>query len=285
VIAYVLTRATPRLRAHHLAKKLGLEARYVCDDKVQARRLTTEYGLPRQSVIVVDGSPGPPTGTAYVRDYICRHIAPKDQWFAWLDDNVSAITGLPPGYSKAKINLDVPPKGGTWRDLFAHELTPDEVWYYLNETVSEAERLGTIDCGFATEENYYFRARKWQYFGYCRAQFGLYRNDGSGWMPEHSGAFEDFPKSVDVVVRYGCILINRHLKPIKPQFEAGGIGTLAERLPHLRESCAWLMAQYPGLLAYSKGRDYHLTFAKRSLKTVAEWRRKNGYLASKEVIR
>jgi hypothetical protein len=261
----------------------------VCDNAAQSSRLTSQFGISRKHILVCDGSPGPPTGAAFKRDWIAREVAPRGKWLVWLDDNVECLTGLPPELSKDRISFDEPPPGPrilpdyqtasiTWREAFAHRLTRSEVWHYIDETLKEAERLGTINCGFATEENYFFRARKWQIFGYCRSQFTLYKNDGSGWMPYPGMMFEDMYKTVDVVARYGCVVVNRHMKAVKPLFEPGGIGGLEKRKPHLVENCRWLVNHYPGLLRYSKGRDYHVTFAKTSFRTVNNWRMENGYL-------
>lgn len=289
--AYIPTRATPRLRSHLLAASLGLRPTLVCDSAEQCRRLTSHFGVARGNVLICEGAPGPPAGAAFKRDWVAREVAPRGEWLVWLDDNVTCLTGLPPRLSKDRLNFDEPvggPEGWagreafahwTWREAFAHGLTRDEVWHYVNETLEKAEQLGTINAGFATEENYFFRARKWQTFGYCRSQFTLYKNDGSGWMPHPGFMFEDMYKTVDVVARYGCVVVNRHMKAVKPVlFEPGGIGTLEERRPHLAENCKWLMEHYPGLLRYSKGRDYHVTFAKTSSRTVDCWRKENGYL-------
>lgn len=276
MVAYIPTRATPRLRAHHLAKELDLDYRLVCDDNLQARHLQHEYKIPTKNIIIAEGAPGPPYGAAYKRDFICTEVAPVDEWLIWLDDNVSHLTCLDPELSSSKLNFNN--KDIDWRKEFANVATPEQVWHYVEETMQNAELLGTINCGFSTDDNFYFRARKWQFYGYCRSQFTMYKNDGSSWMPIKRMMFEDMYKTVDVVARYGCVVINRHIKPIKPMFEAGGIGTLEERKPALIHNCQWLMSEYPGLLTYSKGREYHVTFAKRSQKTVDQWRREHGYL-------
>lgn len=277
MIAYIPTRATPRLRSHLLARKLGFKPVLVCDDSAQADVLRRDFGVRSKEIIVADGAPGPPSGAVYKRDLIAREVAARGEWLVWLDDNVSHLTCLRRDLTADRIDLG--DKSVDWRHEFAHEATIKEAWDYIEETIDKAESLGTINCGFATEENFFYRARKWQYFGYCRSQFTLYKNDGSGWSPCPNLLIEDFYKSVDVVVRYGCVVVNRHLKPIKPVlFEAGGIGTLQDRLPYLQENCRWLMEHYPGLLSLSKGRDYHVTFAKRTFNTVSRWRRANRVL-------
>lgn len=284
MIAYIPTRATPRLRAHHLARELGLQAVMVCDNRAQADALLKTFGVPHRDIVIDEEAPGPPCGAPHKRDFVCRKVAARGEWLVWLDDNVSHLEGLAPCLSSERIDFGVapPPPRKSWREAFARRLTRDEVWHYIHQTLERAAREGTINCGFATEHNYFFRRLKWQLFGYCRSQFTLYKNDGSTWLPPGcpDTCLEDMVKTVDVVARYGCVVVNRHMKPVKPFFEAGGVGTLEERLPYLRNTCKWLIGQYPGLVRYSKRRDYHVTFAKTNRRTVDGWRRAHGYLGN-----
>jgi hypothetical protein len=275
MIAYIPTRGTDRLRAHLLADKLGMDFVLICDNAKQKRHIHHDFKVPKSNIVVCPNSPGPPTGAAFKRDYISCKLAAKNKWMVWLDDNVQHLTCIP--YNLSTTKLDFNDKSVDWRKEFRHIATKKQVWKYANETIAYAEELGTINCGFSTDENYFFRSNKWNLWGYCRTQFSIYKNDRSGWAPTKQMMFEDMYKSVDVVARYGCVVINRHMKPIKPEFESGGIGSLEYRIPHLVNDCKWLMDTYPGLLRYSKGRDYHVTFAKRSHNTVNKWREANGY--------
>lgn len=277
VVAYIPTRGTPRLRAHKLAQSLGMDYRLVCDSDEQADYIARTFGTPRSKILSVGSCPGPPTGAAFKRHVVATQIAPVGRWMVWLDDNVTHLSGLPAG-GDIPDKIDIAADSEGWRRRFSEVASSDVVWSHVVQCVERAESRGTINCGFATESNYFFRSRRWQDFGYCRSQFTLYKNDGSAWAPTPTMMWEDFYKTVDVVARYGSVVIDRHLKAEKPHFEVGGIGSLAFRLPHLAADCRYMMDKWPGLLSYLKGRDYQLTFAKRSFKTVNEWRKLNGYL-------
>jgi hypothetical protein len=109
VLAYILTRVTPRLRSHELARYLGMRPMLVCDNLYQAESLMRQpYRLPTDNIIVVPGAPGPPTGAAFKRDYVCREVASVGEWMAWLDDNVSCLTGLPPFLSADRLDFSAP---------------------------------------------------------------------------------------------------------------------------------------------------------------------------------
>jgi len=273
---------TNRFRCLDLIKENGWDPHFVCDTKKQSVNLT-RLGVDRSSIFIRNSSRDDGiTGVSRARDFTVNNLMPRDEWCIWIDDNVSCLTGLRPRWSEDKLDFN---SGHNWRKRFTTILNPEEIKWYIDQTIKRAEDVGTIFCGFATEENYYFRANRWQQFGYCRTQFALYKNDGSTWFPFDTMVWEDGYKSMDVVARYGQIVINRHMKPVKPQFEKGGIGSFDERLPHLQDNCSRLVEMFPGLVKYpSKGTTYgtdasqfHLTFAKRSVNTVNQWRRENGY--------
>lgn len=282
---FTVTKADPyRFRVLWLIERYGWDPTFICDSKEQKSSLIS-MGVPK-GCIKVSGIPKDAgiQGVSLAREFCCQQVMPKNRWSLWIDDNVSSITGLRPPLSTD--NLDLSKKKIDWRKEFSMEVTPEHMDWHLGETMDLANSVGTIFCGFSVENNFFFRSRKWQNYGYCRTQFALYKNDGSTWMPFETMMLEDLYKSIDVVCRYGQVLVNRHLKPTKPLFEQGGIGSFERRLPWWQDNCKRLLAMYPGLLKYgssgaqygSSATDFHLVFAKRSHNTIDRWRRSHGYL-------
>lgn len=285
---FIVTKADPRrFRVASVIRKHGWTPTYCCDTNAQRKRLQSllrEQGMPRSRISLSNVPPDAGIqGVSLARDFVCRELMPKKEWSVWIDDNVEKITGLLPHLSRPKIDLK---NGRNWRKEFGRELTRQQLSRHIDSTIKRAEALGTIFCGFAAETNFFFRGNKWQDFGYCRTQFALYKNDGSTWSPFNTMMLEDLYKSIDVVCRYGQVVINRHVKPLKPMFEQGGIGSFGRRLPWLQNNCWCLMQMYPGLLKYQGGSkqyglqasEFHVAFAKRSRNTIDEWRRQHGYL-------
>jgi len=279
--AFIVTKGVAsRFKVLPVIERHGWDAVFCCDSNKQRNRLI-RLGVDKSAIAVTNLPPIGIQGVSRARDYVCRHLMPKNKWSVWIDDNVSSVTGLPPSLSTDRVEFE----GETdWRKAFEKTLTRKGLRSYFDETIAYADELGTIFCGMANENNYFFRKLKWQYFGYCRTQLALYKNDGSSWFPFKTMMLEDLAKSIDVVCRYGTVLINRHVKPVKNAFEKGGIGSFEKRLPWLQDNCKRLMKMYPGLLRYAKGTDYgsgatdfHLTFAKRSQKTINQWRKEHGY--------
>lgn len=276
----VLTTANPaRFRVLPLIERYGWNPTFICHTEEQKAML---LGRAPRSSIVVSNAPSGIQGASYGREF-ARSILPRNKWVLWLDDNVEKITGLKASLSEDKVDFT---KAIDWRGEFARELSKSDMDSHLSEMVSRAEFLSTIYCGVSPQENYYFRSSKWQYVGYARTQFALYKNDGSTWMPFGTMMWEDWYKSVDVITRYGSVVINRHVKSVKPLFEPGGIGPLPERLSWYKDNSEKLMALYPGLLKVRHNSstygltepNYSMTFAKRSRSTIDCWRRRHGYL-------
>ena len=282
--AFIVTKGNKRFRVLDVVEKYGWDATFVCDNKQQASRLQ-RMGVSHVNIKVTGFSDSGIQGVSMARDYVAKYLMPRDEWCIWIDDNVYEITCLPLKLSKDRIKFGS--HSERYRTAFNHVASCAELRWHIKQTIAKADDAGTIFCGFATETNYFFRRLKWQRFGQCRTQFALYKNDGSSWFPFDTMMIEDTYKTVDVVARYGSIVINRHVKPMKKMFEAGGIGSFEERLPWLIDNCQRVIDLYPGLVKHrSRGTDYgtpgaknfHLVFAKRSQTTVNRWRKEHGYL-------
>lgn len=244
---YIITKADlGRFKCRPIVAKYGWRPTYVCHTNEQADVLVSA-GVQRKNVRV-SGAPCTIQGVSLQREYVAQHLMPQGEWCLWLDDNVYSVTGLRPALAEKHPKSLSWDDGTNWRHEFAHELEPNELGWHVRETLNRAEACGTIFAAFANEENILFRRNHWQSHGYCRTRFALYRNDGSTWVPFDTMMLEDMAKSIDVVCRYGQIVINRYVRCLKEMFEPGGIGTFNERLPWLRDNCQKLMAMYPGLV-------------------------------------
>lgn len=283
---FITSRAhVPRMHAH----KILIANRYirwlmVVDDKEQVARAINEAGVPEAHVIASYRPKNipPMDGIAWTRQFIEHGLVKTGDWYVSLDDNVYGWTWLPdPWYWMTSVNHEIAPEGldiSAWRRLYETMCPFDQVVAIWREMIMECELLGTWAGGFSVENNHFFRSKKWQHHGYVRAQNAVWKNMGQPFYYWEGNMFEDFTRSVDVVVRTGRVLINRFLKPIKMAFEEGGIGPFDQRRPALTAVCDRLMQIYPGLLRRVKDREYSLMFALHTQKSVDEWRRKNGWL-------
>jgi hypothetical protein len=283
----IVSRAhAPRMHAHNILLEQDYPRWFiVVDDNEQAHRCS-EMGIPdaRIKVCFVQKAEVPPMDRpAFAREWAEKNLIKKSEWYVSLDDNVRGWTWLPePYYSMDSVNTEFTPEGfgtRTWRELYETPCPFERVVKAWIEMIHECMEYGTWAGGLSIENNYFFRTKKWQRLGYVRAQNAIWLNTGLPFYYWKGNMFEDFTRSVDVVARTGGVLINRFLKPIKTAFEEGGIGHFVQRKPELTAVCARLMEMYPGLLTPVKGRDYSLSFAMHSDKSVRAWREKHGYLS------
>lgn len=239
----------------------------------------TELGLQSKFCHVCHAPPGlGQCGPAFAREWAERNLTITGEWYVTVDDNVSGFTWLPgPEYWDDRMDFSLRP-AEEWRKLYDTPCTPKQVQRVLHDTMYECQHAGTVFGGFAIETNYWFRSVKWQRLGYVRTQCSVAQNVGLPFYYWPGNMLEDFTRSVDVVARYGSVVVNRFMKPQKRFFEAGGIGSFEERRPNLVRVSQELMEAYPGLLRPCKGCAHQLTFALRSQNTVDNWRRKHGYL-------
>lgn len=291
---YVPTSAHwPRLKCIPLIKKLGLNTEFVCASEEEAKRFRSD---PRSEGFVIHVADMPDhidldrprherqDTVSYLRTHISTKLAEPHVWFGMLDDNIYDLTALiEPYYEQNKLDFEEECPEGEWRDQFDHSVTPWKFRKIVEESLNTAERNLTRYVGFAIETNYYFRKNKWQWWGYCRSGCSFYKSNGPDdiwhYPPDEFCMWEDFAKSVEIIARCGIVVINRFMKPQQRAFEEGGIGTFEQRKPNLIESCRNIKRRYPGLVTESKGRPWVLTLAKRSQRTIDEWRRQHGYLS------
>jgi hypothetical protein len=276
----------PRMRAHRILLEHGYDNYWIVVDNEEQALRVKGAGVPPERIAITERPilELPQDGIAWTREWIEKNLVPLGTWYVTLDDNVGGWTWLPePFYRHERVDFEHAPgyfrdvNGLTWRQLYDTPCPFEIVVERWVEMIAECEKRGTIAGGFSIENNFFFRGSKWQTLGYVRAQNAVWKNTGLPFYYWPGAMLEDFVRSVDVVARYGSVLINRFVKPQKKFFEAGGIGTFEERQPNLIACNEETMRRWPGLTRRVKDRDWSLTFALRG-KKLDEWRRANGYL-------
>lgn len=280
----------PRMKAQNLVRDLNYH--YIFNSDKERDRAIKELDLKRSGTHVanINKEKVGQAGIAIAREWGERNLIDLNEWYIFLDDNVSCFTWLPrPWYDLERVDFDL-----DWNhpDGQGQMRRANYDWHYIYDTIcplyklleiweeliEKCEKEGTVFGGMSIEDNYFFRYKKWQYFTYVRTQNAVTKNTG---LPFHywpECMIEDMARSIDVVARYGKVVVNKYVKPIKQFWEEGGIGSLKERMPGLEHGNKILMERYPGLLQYTKGRKYQLSFRHKTQKSVDQWRQEHGYL-------
>ena len=279
----------PRMRTQNLVKDLNY--RYIFDDDDQRNEAVKTLELHKNKTHVAHTPKNiGQAGIAFVREWGERNLTNEGEWYIWLDDNVSHFTYLPaPWYDQERINFD-----WDWNDPAGKELMIKATydWHKIYDTICPIEKIfeiweeliekckqeKTVFGGLSIENNYFFRYKKWQNYTYVRTQNAVAKNVGLPFYYWPECMIEDMARSIDVVARYGKVVINKYVKPNKQFWEEGGIGSLEERIPNLIHGNKILMEMYPGFLQYTKGKKYQLSFKFRTQKSIDRWRQEHGYL-------
>jgi hypothetical protein len=278
------------MRAQNLIK--DFDYHYIFNTDEQRARAVKELNLKRSGTHVadIDSNEVGQAGVAIAREWGERNLTDLNEWYIWLDDNVSHLTRLPlPWYNYEKIDFDwdwCDPEGETimkacgydWHKVYVMKCSIDEMLKIWEELIEKCEQENTVFGGMSIEDNYFFRKKKWQYYTYVRTQNAVCKNTNLPFDYWSGGMIEDMARSVDVVARYGKVIVNKFAKPYKQFWEAGGIGSLEERMPNLISGCKILMKMFPGLLCFTRNKNYQLSFKHKTQKTVDRWRKENGYL-------
>jgi len=263
---------------------------FIFDNDEQRNRAIKELGLRKNGTHVANTPNIGQAGIAFVREWGERNLIDFGEWYIWIDDNVSHFTWLPyPWYDQERIDFDVDWKNlegkslmiqacYDWHKIYNTICPINQIIQIWEELIQKCEQEKTVFGGFSIEENFFFRYKKWQYFTYVRTQNAVAKNVG---LPFHywpECMIEDMARSVDVVARYGKVVVNKFVKPMKQFWEIGGIGLLQERIPNLEHGNAVLIKMYPELMQYTKGKKCQLSFKHKTQRSIDQWRREHGYL-------
>lgn len=215
-------------------------------------------------------------GKSRQMEWASDNLIDINEWFIFADDDIRYIECLPePWYWEDKIQL--PPKcSKMWRHRYQEECDPT---FFLStivpDMIERAERIGTGLCGFAMNDNYYFRSRHWRNVGYVGGGLTITKNCGIPY--NHSITMEDFTITAEHLLRFGAVLINNYARPVTiGNYSVGGHGTYNERANRRVKDCSMLMSLYPRLFrirdrkGFVRGTD--LAVRLHSEKQIEAWR-------------
>lgn len=261
-----------RLHTFKLFERLGItDYEVVTDTRAMANAVTSAANPKR---VHVTGA----RGVLSARQYINSKLARENEWFLGVDDNIRVLNVVHARYyaqpSIAQANAPAAPFK-SWRQVYRTAITTAwQVECLVDELVQRCEKRGTIYGGFASMENPFFRQKKWSYFRFVKTKFFVMRNRNITWAGGNIA--HDSYMSAHIVAAYGSVVVNNFMHPAYKMYEAGGLGTRAERTgldDELRRICT----KYPGLVDIGRGANTALRFIRHSETSVHRWRVEHGY--------
>lgn len=257
-----------RFRTHLLFTDIS-KLIVVCHTRDQMERIRAEIPGIR---VEVHGLPEGPTAIGPIRDWVERNLIPYGTWYAGIDDNVQTIWRVAFPY----YDLDKTPEDCRTREIYRGEsLHGDGIQRILAELVEKCEEQVTIYGGFGWMENPMFRGTKWQTLGYAKAKLYVKKNISFPWcwdpriqvMYDHAHTFR-------AIALHGSVAINRFVYVQHPQYEGGGLGSHAERMPFRKPTLDFLYEHFEGLVVPFRGDHDKPIVRIHGARQLDEWRRR-----------
>lgn len=231
------------IRTHQILDQVGADYSVILHTDAQADEYIKAGRVKKKNIIVS----GAERGITNQRNWICKNLIAKDEWYVTLDDNIHEFQGVHPGhYLKATLPVQQP---GFNKKVFEYTRNWGEMVVAIEADIAHCETLGICYGGFATVPNFYFLGRKYRYVGYVISKAAIIKNVGIDY-DVNIAAMDDYGFTAENLKRFGRVLINNFIVPIAGHYEAGGIGKYEERLPFKIRDCKYLMAKYPNLFRY-----------------------------------
>ena len=266
-----------RVRTQNLfAPEERREIYVVCHTEAQAANLES-VGF-RGDRIYVHGLPEGVTAIGAIRDWMEKKLLFNGEWYIGIDDNISRVLSVQPHL----YDLEDMPEEHANREDYGFECRGPVILDKCMELVQRCEDVGTTYGGFAWMENPGFRRSKWQYHGYAKAKLYVRRYEDQKksswcWDPRIQVMF-DHALTFKMIAERGCVVINRYVYCEHPQYEAGGIGSHAERLPFRKPTQDFLYEYFEGLVAPWR-EDYDKpALCRRGQNSIDKWRKAHGFI-------
>src|SRR5258706_4469197 len=212
-----------------------------------------------------------PFGGANIRNWILEHLVEDGEWFVMADDNHEFHIAVNEENYMNPICRD--------RRAFETKIEEVDFWKIANDTMKEAEKVGTNLCGFAIVDNYFFREKKFRHVGFCVGKITLIKKTSLRFDAVMK-AMDDYEFTAANLKRFGKVVINNYLFPIAKHNAPGGIGTYKERLNNKLRECRYLMDKYPKMFRYKTKAGCHplaeIQMRFTSIKQVDKWRKTIG---------
>lgn len=241
--------------------------------------------------LVISGVSADTFGLTRQREFVCKNLVEPNEWFVFADDNIRHLLCCPePTYSWDQIkelvelhtriknrqgrDSDTRQKAKYYRDLLNTRLSADDfLTHIVPDTIQQCERVKAHIAGFSPTDNIVFRYQKFHNVAYVIGKLQVWQNEGVPF--DHTISMEDFYHTAEHIKRFGFVVRNNYVAVACNHYQAGGMGTYAERKEQRKRDVAILMARYPGMyrivhrVGFEWGTDLQLVL--RTREQVQDW--------------
>jgi hypothetical protein len=202
--------------------------------------------------IMISGAKKDAFGLTRQREFVCKNLVKRDEWFMFADDNVRYFIAVTdPHYNLPEIAAlsGKPPSkevAAHWRKIFNARCDEQRLMTRIvPDMIAHCEEVGARLAGFSLTDNILFRSRKFIDVSYVIGKSMLWKNVGVPF--DHTITMEDFYHTAEHLKRYGAAVTNNFVAIRAGHYMPGGMGTYDQRVPYRRHDVQELLKRYPGL--------------------------------------
>ncbi len=227
----------------------------------------------KESNIIVSHTP---KGLAAQRNWIIDNLVSKGEWVLMLDDNISEFTAVKPSIYNKYSALK---KGSVelCDENFRHKIGAKTLIKLLSADIEISERLGYCLIGMASNENHFFRSKKYREVGYVLGKTSLVKKTELRYDTRLNVTEDYFFSALNMVEKNG-LLVNNWLKARCKHYEAGGVGPLKDRMKGKVAQNKILMEWFSGMFKYVEKKDHdkgaEINFRITTKKQLENWKKR-----------
>lgn len=254
---------------YHVLGKMGLKSKVVVHTLEQKSDYVASR-MPEEDCLCLGAPPGLAANRKAIMDYARER---GETWHIQMSDDALEFTKVAEPYYQ-QDRIEIPEENPrSVEKHFKVPMTGEEMLSVFSESVARAEEEGAYLVGFAVQDNYYFRSKKWKSTGLV---------DGRCWILHESNVFDpncdcrdDVSQTAINLLEHGRVCINNFMLPDFKRYTVGGLGTPKERYEKRKEECEYLMKKYPGLFRVKHEPEkfrIDVSFIRNSRKALENWR-------------
>lgn len=196
-------------------------------------------------------------GFPLIKDWARREFCSPGEWVCFFEDNLKEFWAVAEDhyyhspFPYDEIRADMKQKGVQWREGIEHVFnkicSASRLYDIVQEDISIAEEFGVHMTGFASNDNPFFRLKKYRWVGHINGKTVMQKNDEKVFRDPKFRMMDDFNFSAAQLFTYGRVLINNYVFWKYKPFEAGGLGSAQDREAKCEQEQRDLLEKYPGM--------------------------------------
>lgn len=238
------------ITVHKYLDETNVDYRIVLHNLAEYKDYIKNSSIDPNKIIVADI----PFGMTPMREFVLGELVKEGEWYLSLDDKCTNVVAWDQEFYKQDF-INVPKKySGELKRKANTKISALEFLEKCQEMIEIADKENIYYMGFSTQDNYYFRLKKYLYVGYVIGKAHLNKKSHLKYDPNIL-VMDDYSFTAQNLVRFGKVLINKFIYVNGNHYLKGGIGNYQQRLEKKLQDSQYLMKKYPLLFRYKAKSD------------------------------